>query len=123
MVSQDTSTLLQGMTLEELSAHIAEAQALLDRKRAEARRAFIEETKLRAEALGIPLKDLLSEAAGKTEASPRKKSTATEKRKVAVKYRDPENQENAWTGRGMMPRWLRAKIDAGAKLEDFLIAP
>lgn len=117
------SAALAALSTEELSAHIADAQALLDRKRAEARRAFIEETKLKAEALGIPLKDLISEAAGKTEASPRRKPATTEKRKVAVKYCDPGNQENTWTGRGMMPRWLRAKIDAGAKLEDFLIAP
>ena len=25
---------------------------------------------------------------------------------VAVKYRDPKNPENTWTGRGRMPRWM-----------------
>lgn len=25
---------------------------------------------------------------------------------VAVKYRDPQNPENTWTGRGRMPRWM-----------------
>ena len=41
---------------------------------------------------------------------------------VAVKYRDPKNPENIWTGRGRMPRWLTAAMKGGkAKKEDFLI--
>jgi DNA-binding protein H-NS len=44
------------------------------------------------------------------------------KGKVAVKYRDPKNPENTWTGRGRMPRWLASAIKGGkAKKEDFLI--
>jgi DNA-binding protein H-NS len=40
---------------------------------------------------------------------------------VAVKYRDPHNAENTWTGRGRMPRWLAAATKGGkAKKEDFL---
>ena len=41
---------------------------------------------------------------------------------VAVKYRDPKNPENTWTGRGRMPRWLVAATKGSkAKKEDFLI--
>jgi DNA-binding protein H-NS len=41
---------------------------------------------------------------------------------VAVKYRDPKNPENTWTGRGRMPRWMAAATKGGkAKKEDFLI--
>jgi len=40
---------------------------------------------------------------------------------VAVKYRDPKNPENTWTGRGRMPRWLAAKVKSGQKRERFLI--
>jgi DNA-binding protein H-NS len=40
---------------------------------------------------------------------------------VAVKYRDPQNPENTWTGRGRMPRWMMAATKGGkAKKEDFL---
>jgi len=40
---------------------------------------------------------------------------------VAVKYRDPQNAENTWTGRGRMPRWMVAATKGGrAKKEDFL---
>jgi DNA-binding protein H-NS len=41
---------------------------------------------------------------------------------VAVKYRDPKNPDNTWTGRGRMPRWMAAAMKGGkAKKEDFLI--
>lgn len=41
---------------------------------------------------------------------------------VAVKYRDPKNAENTWTGRGRMPRWLTAATKGGkAKKEDYLL--
>jgi DNA-binding protein H-NS len=40
-------------------------------------------------------------------------------RKVAVKYRDRSG--NTWAGRGAQPRWLREKLKAGAKLEDFAV--
>ena len=41
---------------------------------------------------------------------------------VAVKYRDPKNPENTWTGRGRPPRWLAAATKGGkGKREDFLI--
>jgi len=41
---------------------------------------------------------------------------------VAVKYRDPKNRANTWTGRGRMPRWMAAATKGGkAKKDDFLI--
>ena len=44
------------------------------------------------------------------------------KGKTAVKYRDPNNPENTWTGRGRPPLWLIAATKGGkAKREDFLI--
>jgi len=40
---------------------------------------------------------------------------------VAVKYRDPQNPENTWTGRGRMPRWMAAATKGGkVKKDDFL---
>jgi DNA-binding protein H-NS len=41
---------------------------------------------------------------------------------VAVKYRDPKNPANTWTGRGRMPRWMVAATKGGkARQVDFLI--
>lgn len=43
-------------------------------------------------------------------------------RKVAVRYRNPKEYNETWTGRGKRPSWLSREIGAGRKLEDFLIA-
>ena len=40
-------------------------------------------------------------------------------RKVPIKFRDRSG--NTWAGRGAQPRWLREKLKAGAKLEDFAV--
>ena len=40
-------------------------------------------------------------------------------KKVPVKYRDGSG--NTWAGRGVQPRWLRERIKAGAKLEQFAV--
>ena len=41
---------------------------------------------------------------------------------VAIKYRDPKNADNTWTGRGRMPRWMVAATKGSkAKKDDFLI--
>jgi len=40
-------------------------------------------------------------------------------RKAPVKYRDKSG--NTWAGRGVQPIWLREKLKAGAKLEDFAV--
>ncbi|WP_088279578.1 H-NS family nucleoid-associated regulatory protein [Ideonella sp. A 288] len=41
--------------------------------------------------------------------------------KVAAKYRNQATGDT-WSGRGLQPKWLRAAIEGGAKIEDFLIA-
>lgn len=41
--------------------------------------------------------------------------------KVAIKYRDPNNAENTWTGRGVMPKWLKALLDTGRNRAEFEI--
>ncbi len=41
--------------------------------------------------------------------------------KVAPKYRNPNDEEQVWTGRGMQPRWFAALLDNGSTKEDLLI--
>ena len=40
---------------------------------------------------------------------------------VPPKYRNPENPMEIWSGRGRQPRWLGPQIQAGRRLDDFLI--
>ncbi len=39
--------------------------------------------------------------------------------RVKPKYRDPDCPSRTWSGRGRMALWLKAKLDAGGRLEDF----
>ena len=41
--------------------------------------------------------------------------------KVAPKYRNTENPEQTWTGRGKQPRWMAELVAQGRKPEEFLI--
>lgn len=38
--------------------------------------------------------------------------------KVAAKYRNPATGDS-WSGRGLQPRWLKAALASGSKVEDF----
>jgi DNA-binding protein H-NS len=41
--------------------------------------------------------------------------------KVPVKFRNPKNHEQTWTGRGRQPLWLVDALKKGQKLETFRI--
>ncbi|MDQ1817763.1 H-NS histone family protein [Massilia sp. CCM 9210] len=54
-----------------------------------------------AKNVGMSLKDLITMKAVLT------------KNSVAIKYRDPTNPKNEWTGRGRAPHWVAAMREAG----------
>lgn len=65
---------------------------------------------------GLTVQDLVATGEGKRKISAAGKSLG----KVAAKYRNPSTGD-AWSGRGLKPRWLRAELDAGRKLEEFAV--
>src|SRR6201989_170361 len=65
------------------------------------------------------LEEQLSMLGGEVGTARRGRRSAMKGRKVAVKYRDKEG--NTWAGRGAQPVWLREKLKAGLKLEDFAV--
>ena len=58
-----------------------------------------------AQSVGIPLKDLMASGA-------RTKSGA-----VAVRFRNPDDRSQQWTGRGRQPKWVKAWVDSGKALD------
>lgn len=40
---------------------------------------------------------------------------------LPAKYADPDDAALTWSGKGRMPGWLQAKLNAGARIEDFII--
>ena len=71
----------------------------------------------RKSANDITLAELRAAMGGK--AATAKKTIGKKRKKVAVKYKDKDG--NAWTGRGMAPRWLVAAEKSGKKRESFAV--
>ena len=83
------------------------------------------------EAFGISVKDLQGAAGRKARGRPSvKKPVVVKQRSVAVKskragitvaakYKGPNGE--AWTGRGLTPRWLSALVAQGRSKEEFVI--
>jgi DNA-binding protein H-NS len=98
-------------------ADLIAQKAALEKRIAEAqtqeRAAAIAQIKGLMAQYGLSLADLGGKSAP-TKAGPRKGS------KVAVKYRDPASG-NAWSGRGLKPKWLQAALAQGRKLIDFAV--
>ncbi len=61
----------------------------------------------------------LSRLSGEIGSGKRRQRSSLKGRKAAIKYRDKAG--NKWAGRGAQPIWLREKLKAGAKLEDFAV--
>jgi DNA-binding protein H-NS len=100
---------LERMTYAELSKLEMEIARLKAQKQSEERAALREKMAAMAREHGFDMGELFG-TRGKGKGS------------VAVKYRDPKNPENTWTGRGRMPRWMVAATKGSkAKKEDFLI--
>ncbi|AXK80044.1 H-NS histone family protein [Pseudolabrys taiwanensis] len=41
--------------------------------------------------------------------------------KVPPQFRNPDNPEETWSGRGLRPRWMVAALAAGRTIEDLMI--
>src|SRR6266436_7388674 len=65
------------------------------------------------------LESQLSRLGGEIGSRGKTRKSSLKGRKVSVKYRDRSG--NTWAGRGAQPVWLRDKLKAGAKLEDFAV--
>lgn len=60
-----------------------------------------------AQSVGVPLKDLLASGA-------RTKPATSE---VQVRYRNPGDQSQQWTGRGRQPKWVKDWLGSGKSLD------
>jgi DNA-binding protein H-NS len=47
--------------------------------------------------------------------------TGGKKQKAAAKYRNPNNPEETWSGRGRKPHWVHAALTAGMDISDLEI--
>ena len=104
---------ISNLSVEELRKLTAQAEALIESKKDQAIEDAYNQIMSIADAVGFSVDEVL--AFGKQK---RKKTT---RKVVEPRYRNKNNPEETWTGRGKQPRWLVAELAKGAKLESFLI--
>jgi DNA-binding protein H-NS len=106
---------LKTMSFDQLVALRDNVVRLISTKAASARREL--EAKLAAiEGFGMG-----GGSVGGAKRGPKPRGSKLKGRKVPPKYRNPKNRAETWAGRGATPRWLRAMLKSGHKLEDFAI--
>ena len=100
---------LNSLTISELKPlekEVARAIASYESRRRVEARAEVEEF---ARKLGFSISDLVATDGGKKRAA------------IAPKYRNPENPEQTWSGRGRKPLWFVAALEAGKSPDDMAI--
>jgi DNA-binding protein H-NS len=112
----DMENTIEEMTLQELVALKKSVDDWITTKQSEARDKFVAETRERAAALGFDLSTMFGSAPGR-----QRRSGTGERASPAVKYRNPANASETWTGRGREPRWITREKANGKTKEDFLI--
>src|SRR5438445_12536466 len=68
-----------------------------------------------AQSVGIPLKDLLG-AAGRGA-----KSANANTGSVAVRFRNPADASQQWTGRGRQPKWVKEWVEGGKSMDELRV--
>lgn len=99
---------LTGMTLKQLDDLKEKVEEAINetriREKAELKQKFVE---LAAKS-GLTLNDVLDTGMRRG-------------KKVAVKYQNPDNPSETWTGRGRKPNWMVHKLGKTGKPDQFLI--
>jgi DNA-binding protein H-NS len=107
---------LEQLSIAELDALIDQAAEMIEKKKAQAVLDAKSEIQRIAATTGMSVEELLGLGGG---AKPRKATTA--RKPVAIKYRNPKDHTQTWTGRGKRPQWVQEMLNAGAKLENLMV--
>jgi DNA-binding protein H-NS len=100
---------MEKLSVAELGELRKEVDALIVARQDEAKASLKAELAVLAKEYGFDLDDIVGDGRGRG-------------RKVAIKYRDPHNPENVWSGRGRMPRWMVAATKKrGVTRKDFAV--
>lgn len=104
---------LESLTPDELQTLARSVQEALEKHRKEKARHVLAEARRLATSVGY-------EAAFTKAGKPSQRRT--ERKKVAPKYRNPDNPHELWSGRGRQPAWVQGALAAGTSLEKLAIA-
>jgi DNA-binding protein H-NS len=95
--------------------------ATLLKQQAEIEKAIADtRSKERADALAEIRKLMHLHGLSLPDLSPKAGKTAQKGVKIEAKYRNPATGDT-WSGRGLMPKWLKAAVAAGKKPQEFAV--
>ncbi len=69
-----------------------------------------------AQSVGVPLKDLIA-TSGRGAKSAGKSGSGSGSGSVAVRFRNPADASQQWTGRGRQPKWVKEWVEGGKSLD------
>lgn len=101
------------LSVEELETLQQKAKVLIASKKEQAVQEAYKKVVEIAKELDMTVEQLVEQGSQKPKVTTRKT--------VQPRYRNTNNLNDTWTGRGKQPRWLVAELAKGAKIEDFLI--
>ena len=101
---------LKSMTRKELEKLKADVENAIDKIAAKDKKAAIAAAEKAAAAHGFSLAEITGDASP----TPNRRKARTGPKKPSVpKYRNLENPEQTWTGKGRQPDWFKSAIAAG----------
>jgi len=95
------------MSIAELQVVIVEAEKAITSKKKEEKTNVLNEMKALAKERGFDFSELVGGKAVKA--------------KAPAKYRNPNNHNQTWSGKGRQPNWVKDTLNAGKRLADIMI--
>jgi DNA-binding protein H-NS len=71
-----------------------------------------------AQSVGLPLKDLINTNARGAKGAQASGGGAGS---VAVRFRNPADASQQWTGRGRQPKWVKEYVEGGKSIDDLRV--
>ncbi|GAB4214393.1 MAG: H-NS histone family protein [Rhodoferax sp.] len=105
-------------SLQDIQSQIAALQKKAEEIKAQEFNNGIADILAKMDALGITVQDI-EQARGRGPRKAGTKSASKSANPAPIKFRGPAGE--TWSGRGLMPRWLRALEAQGRKKEDFAV--
>ena len=98
----------QNLSADEIQAYISNAEKALKSKLVNRRKEVMAQ-----------IRDLAASIDVIVDIQEVEKKSTRKGTKAAIKYRHPDDAEKTWTGRGVMPKWMRALLEAGHSRSEF----
>lgn len=116
MLDSNTAPDLNAMSQSELKALQRQVQEALSKSEARRKNDALKAVEQAVKEFGFSLQDIQTFASG-SKARP----SSSRKGDAGAKFRNPENPDESWSGRGRRPLWFKAQLEAGRSEDDLRV--